>query len=334
MKHAVLAPRAGRSPAAWLSAVLLACLPWSAAQAQADAFPNRPVTVIVPAAFGATTLQIQVLAPCMSRVLGKQVVVENRAGAGGGIGATAVKNARPDGHVLLFMATPVISVVPHLAPVNYTLDEFIPIGNLSATPMLMAARANAPYKTFRDFLAFAKGNPTAVNFASGGVGTSMHLTGEDLQVVASLDFTHVPFQGGGSAVQGLLSDSADVVIAPPSLLTPTITAGKLRPLVLFGDARYRAMPNVPTARELGVDLVENLRSGLLAPRGTPAPVVDTLVKAFAEAMNDDKCKEQLAKASVDVQYLGPDDFGRALKAEVARYDRLFANPRFSSRVKK
>jgi tripartite-type tricarboxylate transporter receptor subunit TctC len=333
MKYQNFAKRSNRTLSVWLGFLSLACTPWGATYAQVDQFPSRPITIIVPAAIGATSLQIQMLSPCYSRILGKQVLVENRPGAGGAIGAAAVKSARPDGYTLLFAATPVFSVVPHLAPSSYTVEDFIAIGNLTATPMLMAARANATYNSFKEFLAYAKAHPSSVNFASGGVGTSMHLTGEELQVVASLDFTHVPFQGGGPAVQGLLSNSADIIIAPPSLLTTMIVAGKLRPLVLFGETRYRTLPNIPTARELGVDLVENLKSGLLAPRGTPQPIVEKLVKGFADAINDENCSEQMTKANVDLMYLKPEQFERALKAEVIRYDKLFSNPRFASRVK-
>lgn len=313
--------------------LLLACVPWTDGWSQGEVFPSRTITVIVPAAVGATSQQIQALAPCLSTALGRQVIVENRPGAGGAIGAAAVKSARPDGYTLVFAATPVFSVVPHLTRTTYTVDDFVAIGNLTATPMLMAARANAPYRSFQEFLAHARANPTAVNFASGGVGTSMHLTGEALQVVAGVDFTHVPFQGGVPAVQGLLSDSADVVIGPPSLLKAMIEAERLRPLVLFGDTRYRTMPGVPTARELGTELVENLKSGLLAPKGTPGPVVEKLVKAFADAMNDAKCTEQMTRANMDLLYLAPEPFEKDLRAEVARYDKLFANPRFAARVK-
>lgn len=333
MNPALRHPSVARALANALGCVSFTCFAVGVAQAQSDAFPSRPITVIVPAAVGATSQQIQALSPCYSSALGQQVIVENRPGAGGAIGAGAVKSARPDGYTLVFAATPVFSVVPHLTTTTYTLDDFVAIGNLTATPMLMVARMNAPYKSFQEFLAYSKGRPTEVNFASGGVGTSMHLTGEALQVVAGLDFTHVPFQGGVPAVQGLLSNSADVVIGPPALFKAMIDADRLRPLALFGETRFRGLPNVPTARELGTDLVELLKSGLLAPRGTPKPVLDKLVKGFADAMNDRKCTDTMTKANMDLYYMGPDAFEKDLKAEVARYDKLFANTRFAARVR-
>lgn len=323
----------GRRLAALLGSALLGLLPWGAARSQSDSFPAKAITVVVPVAAGATATQIRVLGSCMSTALGgASVVVENKPGAGGAIGSTMVKNAKPDGYTLLFIATPVISVVPHLTPSTYTLSDFAPIGNLSGTPMLMAARQDAPYKTFEEMLKYARANPNAINFASGGVGTSMHLTGVELQAVANLEFTHVPFQGGAPALNAVISGVADVIIAPPSLLTPMIEAGRLRPLVLFGETRYKRYPNVPTAREFGVDVVENLRSGLLAPRDVPRPVLARLETAFKVALADPRCIGALEKADIDIDYLDAAQFEQDLQQQVARYNRLFANPKFSSHV--
>ena len=299
----------------------------------ADEFPTRAITIIVPAAFGATTLQIQVLAPCLSNLLGKQVIVENRPGAGGGIGTTAVKNAKADGYTLLFAATAVLSIVPHLSPMTYGLQDFVPIGNVTGVPMLMVARATAPYQTFEEFMAYAKANPKLVNFASGGHGTSMHMTGEELQVVTGVDFTHIPFQGGGPAIQGLLSNSADIVIAPPSLSKPTVDSGRLRTLALFSEARHPSLPDVPTAREKGVEVIETLKSGLLAPAGIPVEAQLKLVEALATAMNNQQCVDQLLKKNFDPLYLPPAAFGQALQTEISRYDKLFSNAKFAERVK-
>ena len=323
----------GRPLSTVLGSALLTLLPWGTALAQSDSFPGNAITVVVPIAAGATATQIRVLASCMSTALGgTSVIVENKPGAGGAIGTTTVRNAKPDGYTLLFIATPVISVVPHLTPATYTLGDFAPVGNLSGTPMLMAARQDAPFKTFEEMLKYARSNPNAINFASGGVGTSMHLTGVELQAVASLEFTHVPFQGGAPALNAVISGVADVIIAPPSLLTPMIEAGRLRPLVLFGDTRYKHYPNVPTARESGVDVVENLRSGLLAPRNVPKPVLAKLESAFKSALEDPRCIGALEKADIDISYLNAAQFEQDLQQQVARYNRLFANPKFSSRV--
>ena len=323
----------GRLRCALFGSALLCLMPWGAARSQSDNFPAKAITVIVPVAAGATATQIRVLGSCMSTALGgASVVVENKPGAGGAIGTTTVKNAKPDGYTLLFIATPVISVVPHLTPSTYTLGDFAPIGNLSGTPMLMAARQDAPFKNFEELLKYARRNPNVINFASGGVGTSMHLTGVELQTVAGLEFTHVPFQGGAPALNAVISGVADVIIAPPSLLTPMIEAGRLRPLVLFGDTRYKHYPDVPTAREFGVDVVENLRSGMLAPRAVPRSVLARLEKAFKSAIDDPRCVGALEKADIDIDYLNAAQFEQDLQQQVTRYDRLFANPRFASRV--
>lgn len=317
--------------AAIFLAAILACRP---AAAQEEAFPTRPITVLIPAAFGNTTLQMQVVAPCMAKILGRQVLVENRPGAGGAIAAGAVKVAKPDGHTLLFAATAVFSVVPHLNTATYTWNDFVAIGNLTAMPMLMAARSTAPYKTLKELQTFAAANPGAVNFASGGLGTSMQLTGEEMQILTGLTFTHIPFAGGGPAVQALMSGNADLIVAPPSILKPALDRGSIRPLALFSEARHPSLQDVPTGRELGVDLVENLKSGLIAPRGVPAPVADKLTRALENAMNDEQCKEKMTQLNIDMLFMPPEQFDRVMRTEVARYEKLFANPAFVSRVKK
>lgn len=320
--------RRGRA-AAWVAGAL-AC---AGVHAQEE-FPSRPVTVLIPAAFGNTTLQMQVVAPCMGKVLGKQVLVENRPGAGGAIAAGAVKASKADGHTLLFAATAVFSVVPHLNTATYSWNDFVAIGNLTAVPMLMAARSTAPYKTVKELVGFAKANPGAVNFASGGLGTSMQLTGEEMQILSDVTFTHIPFPGGGPAVQALMSGNADLIVAPPSILKPALDRGAIRPLALFSEARHAALPDVPTGREAGVDLVENLKSGLVGPKGIPQPAYDKLVRALETAVKDGQCKEQMDKINMDLAYMPPAEFDKVMRAEVARYQKLFANPTFVSRVRK
>jgi len=317
-----------------VACLLVAGLVTHSAGAQDDAFPARPITVLIPAAFGNTTLQMQVVAPCMAKALGKQVLVENRPGAGGAIAAGAVKAAKPDGYTLLFAATAVFSVVPHLNTATYTWNDFMAIGNLTAVPMLMAARSTAPYKTLKDLVAFGKSNPGVVNFASGGLGTSMQLTGEEMQILSNVTFTHIPFPGGGPAVQALMSGNADLIVAPPSILKPALDRGAIRPIALFSEARHPALPEVPTGREQGLDLVENLKSGLVAPKGLPPAVADKLVRALETAVKDEQCREQMVKINMDVAYMPPQQFDTVMRGEVARFEKLFSNPVFVSRVKR
>ena len=215
---------------------------------------------------GRRRLSIRALAPALGNVLGQQIVVENREGGGAIIGTAAVKSAPPDGYTLLFTGTAALSVVPHLRKSGYVIDDFEPIGNVTATPLIVTARGNAPFKTLAELVAYAKDNPGKVNMGSAGSGTSTHIVGEAFQAAAGIKFTHVPFRGVGAATNAMLSGDVDLVIGVPGVMVPHFATGKLMPMASTGKGRSEFAPDVPSLFETGLDVVEETKFGLSSTR--------------------------------------------------------------------
>ena len=207
--------------------------------------------MLVPYGPGGVDYQIRALAPALGNLLGQQIVVENREGGGAIIGTAAVKSAPPDGYTLLFTGTAALSVVPHLRKAPYVIRDFEPIGNVTATPLIVTARGNAPFKTLAELLAHARANPGKVNMGSAGSGTSTHIVGEAFQAAAGIEFTHVPFRGVGAATNAMLSGDVDLVIGVPGVMVPHFATGKLVALASTGKARSEFVLDVPSLFEDG-----------------------------------------------------------------------------------
>jgi tripartite-type tricarboxylate transporter receptor subunit TctC len=299
----------------------------------AQEFPAKPVRVIVPYGPGGVDLQVRVMAPTLARILGQQVVVENREGGGAIIGTTAVKNAAPDGYTVLFTGTSALAVVPHMRKdVGYSLDDFAPIGNATGTPLVVAARVDTPYKTLKELVAYAKASPGKVNMGSSGQGTSTHMAGEAFQLAAGISFTHVPFKGVGAATQGLLGGNSDVVFGLPGVMAPHVAAGKLRILASMGPKRSEFFPDAPTLVESGYDVTEVTRFGFFVPRATPAAVQKKLIDAVAEATRAPEFTEAMKKGSTSVLYLPPAELRAAVVAESNYWGKTLKNPRFAELI--
>ena len=198
-----------------LSALTLV-LPFAPASAQT--YPDKPIRIIVPYGPGGVDGQMRLAQPFMEPLLGQVLVIENRPGAGAIVGTTAVRNAAPDGYTLLFTGTSALSVVPHMKKVPYKMDDFIPIGTLSATSLIVVAPVGAPFKTLAEMIAYAKKNPGKLNYGSSGVGTTIHMVGLALQVGAGIEFTHVPYTGMAQTVAGM---SVGVPISPSGFPAPS-----------------------------------------------------------------------------------------------------------------
>jgi len=300
--------------------------------AGAQEYPTRTITIIVPYAPGGADYQIRALQPLLSQGLGQTIVVENRGGGGAAIGTAAVKRAEPDGYTLLFTGTAAISVVPNLRETPYRLEDFAPVGNISATPLIVAARSDLPYKTLAELIAYAKANPEKVLMGSAGHGTTTHIVGEALQNEANVRFTHVPFTGMGAALTAMLSGSIDIFIGLPAPLMPHLTAGKFRALASTGSKRSEFVPDVPTLSEAGYDVVEETRFGLFAPKGTPARIVDKLNAQLARHVSSKEFSDLMTKSFTSVSYLGPDDLGKAVRNEDAYWKRLVSTSDILKRI--
>jgi tripartite-type tricarboxylate transporter receptor subunit TctC len=285
-----------------------------AAEAQ-DAFPSRPVSIVVPfPPGGVADLHARPLAPVLERILKQPVAVVNKSGAAGAVGMQAVATSKADGYTLL-LALSSISIIPEVdrlfgRPPAYSRDQLAPIALLSADPTVLVVRADSPWRSVADLVAEAKRRPGAVTFSSSGVYGTLHMAMELFAHAAGIRLRHVPYAGGGPAVTALLGGHVDALASGPSVVIPHLKAGTLRALASWGERRLQALPEVPTLKELGYDAEFYIWAGLFAPKGTPAAVMRVLRDAVRQAAADPEFKEAMAKLETPIQYLDADDFQR------------------------
>ena len=293
--------------------ILLAVLALCASVAFAQGYPSRPITLIVPFPPGGVADNVaRPVAQALSKQLGQTVIIENKQGAGGGIGMAFVAKAKPDGYTLL-LALSSISVIPEADKVlgrapMFQLDQLLPIARFTADPVVLAVRAESTWKTYAEFVAFAKANPKKLNYGSSGNYGTMHVPMEMLASGAGITLTHVPFTGAAPAVTALLGGTLDAVASGPSTVVQHVKAGKLRVLANWGAERHPALPDVPTLRELGVATVYAQWSGLFAPAGTPENVLAALRKAARDAQDDAAFKLAFTTLQTPLAYLDAPEF--------------------------
>ena len=288
------------------TALLLAAAAFGA-QAQSD-YPNHPVTMIVPfPPGGVADITGRPVAEAMGRYLKQTVVVENRAGAGGGVGMQYVARAKPDGYTVL-MALSSISIIPEADKVlgrdaMYTLNQLVPIARFTADPTVLAVRADSPWHSVKDLVEAAKKAPGGIPYGSSGNYGTMHVPMEMFSGAANVKMLHVPFTGAGPAVVALLGGQVDALSTGPSSVMGQIKAGKIRVLATWGESRHPALPDVPTLKELGYDAQFSQWTGLFVPAGTPEPVIAKLREAAKFAVEDSTFQGALAKVETPIQYL-------------------------------
>jgi tripartite-type tricarboxylate transporter receptor subunit TctC len=301
---------------------LLCALP--AGVSAADTFPSKPVHIIVPwPAGGANDIVARLLSVKLTERLGKQVIVENRPGAGGIIGTEAVAKADPDGYTLLITATahtfqPVIQKVP-FDPIK----DFTPIARVVTAPYVLAIGADVPANSVKEFIALAKQKPGQLVFASVGIGTTPHMGSELFKVMADVDVKIIQFKGGTPAMIDVIGGHSHAVIGSVGQMMPHIKAGKLKLIGNFGAKRSPILPDVPTLAEAGIpgiDVFDLSQSwGIVGPARMPAPIVDRLTKEIAAALTSEDLRKQLLPDGNVPDYLGPADFGRLLVEEGTRW---------------
>ncbi len=304
-----------------LLAILALALAATAARGQ-EAYPARAVSVIVPfPPGGVADIVARAVAPAMERSLGQPVVVVNRPGAGGTVGAAALANATPDGYTLL-MALASISTNPEQDRVSgrqsaFQLSQLAPVARISIEPMLLAVRAGSPYKTLHDLIDDAKSRPGRVTYASSGLYGVYHVATEMFTHEAGIRLHHIPYKGGAPALLALLSGEVDVGLVTRAVGLKHLQAGTLRPLAAWGE-RWEQFPDLRTVRELGYDVEYNLWSGLFAPAGTPEPVMRKLREALRAAMGDTQFRSVMEKLQATLAYLDAPDFAKFWEADAAR----------------
>ena len=302
-----------------LAATFAIALVTGVASAQ-DVYPSKPITLIVPfPPGGVADIVGRPFAEALSRELKTPVIIENKPGAGGGIGMGAVAKAKADGYTLL-MALSSISILPEAdkvlgrAPL-YQLDQFTPIARLTADPTVLAVRADSPWKTLQDFVADARRRPGAITYGSSGNYGTMHVPMEMFAHRADVKLLHVPFTGGGPAVVALLGGQVDALSTGPSTVLQHVKAGKVRVLASWGDHRLASLPDVKTLTESGFDAVFFQWCALFAPAGTPEPVLSRLREAARVAAADPRFVNTLATVETPVQYLDAPEMRRFWEAD-------------------
>jgi tripartite-type tricarboxylate transporter receptor subunit TctC len=293
--------------------------------AQAQAFPVKPVTMLVPwSAGGSTDIVMRALAEATAKHLGQQVIVENRPGAGGTLGAAALVQARPDGYTISQIPISVFRV-PHMnkTPFDPMTDITFVLG-VSGYTFGVVVRNDAPWRTLQEFLAFAKANPDKIAYGTPGALTSLHITMEEIAFRQGIKWTHVPYKGASDNMAALLGGHVNAS-ADATGWGPFVDAGKARLLATWGPTRTKRWSNVPTLKELGTDIVSNSPYGLGAPKGTDPRVVKALHDAFRRGMEDPIHLSALEKYDQDLWYLSSEDYTKyardtfeAEKATMAR----------------
>ncbi|QJR16619.1 Bug family tripartite tricarboxylate transporter substrate binding protein [Usitatibacter palustris] len=306
-----------------LGAALLALAMPLAAQAQA--WPAKPVKIIVPfAAGGATDVVARLLAQKLSEGWGQPVVVENKAGAGGNIGADAVAKSPGDGYTMLMTSGSIVTANPHMYK-TLTYDpakDLVAVTNVATGPQVIVVHPGVPAKDLKEFIAYAKANPKKVNFGSAGIGTQTHLAAENFAFAAGIDITHVPYKGESAALTDLIG--GQIQMATPNLAAAIghIQSGKLKALAVTSKARNAQVPDVAAAAEALPGFENAGWFGLMVPAGTPADVIDRIQKDSAKVLLSAEFREKLAQQGMAPVANTPSDFAAAIREESGRWARV------------
>jgi tripartite-type tricarboxylate transporter receptor subunit TctC len=298
----------------------------SQAQAQSNGWPQKPITFIVPfAAGGGTDAFARPLAQQLDIQLGKRVLIENRAGAGGTVGASLASKAAPDGYTF-FMGAAHHAIAPSLYPnLDYDIEkDFIPVALISRPPQVIVVNPDkVEAKTLVDFIAYLKANPDKVNYGSAGAGTTHHLAGELFKSLTGVKLLHVPYRGAGPAMQDLIAGHVPIVFDGLGSSAPQIKSGQLRALAIAAPKRVAAFPDIPTAAEAGLPGYEVATwYGLFAPKGTPQDIVDRMAKELQTALQTATIKDAWERNGSDVPEISGAGFGRMVSSEVGRWRKV------------
>lgn len=290
----------------------------------ADPFPSREIKIIVPYAVGGADTYIRPLADALKTKHNMQIIVVNQPGAGGITGANAVHRAEPDGYTMLFAGTAALTSAPRFQKADYDISGFQPVMHLITIPFLITVKKDAPYKTFAEFIDFAKKNPGKISYGSTGVGGSPHLAMEALQLAAKVQMTHVPFTGVAQAVPALMGGHVDSIIGAPSNIMPQVNSGELVALASSSAKRFKPTPEIPAVGEFGYDADVGANFAFFLPKATPKDIVDKIYNALKDVASDPAYQANMAKLYNEVLILGPDDLAKRVAAEDKVFGELIA----------
>ena len=308
------------------SAVVLGAGLLGGTSALAQAYPTKPVTIIVPFAAGGTTdILARIIGQALTAELGQSVVVDNRAGAGGNIGGQAAAKAAPDGHTLFMgtVGTHAINASLYKKMPFDPVKDFAPLTRVANVPNLLVANPAQPYKSVKDLIAYAKANPGKVNFGSSGNGSSIHLSGELFKSLAKVDMQHVPYKGSAPAVTDLLGNQIAIMFDNMPSAIQHVRSGSLVPLAVTTAKRSPELPNVPTIAEAGVPGYEATSwFGMFAPAGTPAPVLAKLNAAIVKVLAQPDVKKKINEQGAEVYSETPEQFAAFIQAESVKWGKV------------
>ena len=308
-----------------LAAIIAGALMPGFARAQTDAYPNRPVRLIVPyPPGGSADLNARLLSPKFSELLGQQLVVDNRGGASGMIGSEVVMRAAPDGYTLLLQSGAFItSTILYSRAPYHPVSDFAPISLLSFVPTAVAVHPSVPVHSVRELLAFAKARPGALNYASSGVGSNSHMTGELFNLLGKMNIVAVQFKGGGPALLAAVSGEVPISFSNVSETARMVDAKRLHALGVSSLKRSPVLPDVPPIAEAGLPGFEfQAWHGLLAPKGTPPQIVALLNEKLRSAMSSADQVKRFQERGLDVVTNSPEEFSAYLTSEVAKWGRV------------
>jgi tripartite-type tricarboxylate transporter receptor subunit TctC len=298
----------------------------AATPANAQAYPNRPIKVVVPfPPGGPTDGMARIVSDRLGAVLGQPIVVENRGGAGGGIGGKFVAEADPDGYTLLMSPGGALTTGPVINP-NIGYDPakvFAPVAELIETPIIVEVSPSLPVTSMAEVVAYAKANPGKLKWGSQGFGTAPHLLIELFKLETGTNVVHVPYRGTGPLLNGILGGEVQIVADPSTTSLPHIEAGKLRPIAIAGETRAARLPQVPTVVEAGFPyMVSPFWLAVTAPAATPRDIILKLNSAFREALAVPETRKRLAALDAEVKIGTPEDLGKMLADERAKWSKV------------
>lgn len=308
----------------FIAATLLAAAAWVAGPAAAQSgYPSKPIRWIVPwPPGGGADVLSRMLSPKLSEALKQQIVIDNRGGAAGNIGAEMAAKSPPDGYTIVFAYSGTHSINPHIyRKMPFKESDFAPIIWLSSVPQVLVVHPSLPVKTVKDLIALAKAKPGQLTFGSSGSGAINHLTGELFKAMTGTHIIHVPYKGGGPAAVALISGEIGMIFGEPASLVGHVKAGKVRAIAVTSPRRALGMPDLPTIAESGVKgYAVTSWNGMLAPAGTPLDIIQRLNTEFNRIIGDPEIRSRMLANGYEPEGGPPERFGEHIRAEIAKWE--------------